>query len=475
MAIRRTSLSAYLASPRLALGLMLYLGFYSFLGTLVAQGLATDKSVVAWAMAHRGWEPVVGALGLHRAYISPLFLVPMLLLGASTAVCAWRRTTVAAARFRALRTLRGKSTTAAFKPSFTVAAPAIPAEQALTIAETTLRALGWRTRRTGSTLTYASNPLVTVGSPLFHWALVALVVILGVGSLFRASGLMGVPVGESVPNAPASYRVLTAGPLHQWAAQPDTIGVESFELDYKYGGIDRGASPKVVVRSADGRVLKTQYVYPNSPLKYGSLIIHPNDYGLAATFVLTDTKGTELSRSSTLVDFDASSTAGTAPGELVLSDSRGQDAVRVAVSFVVPHDNGVLVPVLPRRPEAIVRFVAADGSLIGTDTLKVNDAFKFADGSALRFVGANYYARLSVVSDASVPALYTALMLALVGVTIALLFSQKALVATVSDDVDGAQVAVMVRTWRHGGAGASEIQQALLRAFESEPHDGSSD
>ena len=446
MAIRKRNFSASLASPRLAAGLMLYLGVYAFVGTLVPQGASTIPKVAAWAASHRALEPLVAAIGLHRAYYGVLFLVPMALLAASTVTCAWKRTRTSISRFRTLSALgAGRVAALATQPSFELHAPDLSPAETLDVVQRELGVLGWRVRRSGDRAWLASFPVFVLASPLFHWSLVALMLVLPAGVLTRSDGLMGVPVAETVQDTPSSYGISTVGPFHRWAQPPLRIGVEKFEPSYVFGGLDRGPTPTVSIRSADGTVLKTQRVYPNNPLRYGSIIVHPNDYGLAASFVLLGADGAEIARSSPLVDFDDSASAGTAPGEMVLSDSSGKAAARVAITIPLARRHGLVVRLLPKSPVVQVRLTGADGSLVATDTLHPGESHRFADGTSLRFLGVNYYARLNVVDDWTVPLLYVALMLALVGVSGALLATQRAIVATVSPDEDGTKVAVVVR------------------------------
>lgn len=474
MAISRRSVSASLSSPRLAVGLMLYLGLYAFAGTLVPQGGPSTPSVATWAASHRALEVVVSAIGFHQAYYGALFLLPMALLAASTVACAWKRTRLAWTRFGVLSAIRaGRPPSSPIRPSFEIDAPGLSAAESLDLAEHELGALGLRVRRSGDRLWRTSQPAFALASPLFHWSLVALMLVLPVGLLSRSDGLVGVPVGEAVQDAPASYGVLTAGPLHRWQQPPLSITVDRFEPSFVFGGLDRGPTPTVAIRSADGKVLASQRVYPNSPLRYGSVIVHPNDHGLAATFALLNPDGAELTRSTSLVDFDESAAAGTAPGEMTLSDSSGQPAVRVAVTIPLPRKDAQVVRLLPRSPVARLRVTATDGSLIGSETLRPDEAFRFADGTSLRLLGVNYYARLNVVDDWTVPLLYAALLLALGGVSAALLGGQHLLLLTATDCADGTKVAGVVRMWRGGAQSAEQIEAALRAGFGREREKGS--
>ena len=104
---------------------------------------------------------------------------------------------------------------------------------------------------------------------------------------------MGVAVGQTKPDAPASYGTVHTGPLHDWRSVHRSIRVDAFDLEFKTGGIDRGPTPTVSVLDGTGQVVKTQRVYPNRPLKTGSLTIYPSTYGLAAAVSIVNTSGVE--------------------------------------------------------------------------------------------------------------------------------------------------------------------------------------
>ena len=202
MAPRMRRLTSLLASPRLAVALLVALGVYSFIGTLVPQGRDTAAVVRQWDTAHVGLAPLVGVLGLHQAFSSPVFVALAILLACATAVCAWRRTAVARRRSSALRALRrGETAKAVASPTFAIETEADRSE-AIDRAESALREAGLGAKRAGDTLVLASNPATVWGSTVFHWALVALLAVVVLSALVRSDGLIGIPRGESRSDVP---------------------------------------------------------------------------------------------------------------------------------------------------------------------------------------------------------------------------------------------------------------------------------
>jgi hypothetical protein len=87
------------------------------------------------------------------------------------------------------------------------------------------------------------------------------------------------------------------------------------------------------------------------------------------------------------------------------------------------------------------------------------------DGSRLRLDSVGYYARLQVVDDGSIPLLYLGLIVAVFGLTIAVVARQQIILATVVEGPDGTRLAVTVRLWRNAPSSRSEIEAELTRAL----------
>ncbi len=334
MAPRARKLTSLLASPRLAVALLVTLGVYSFVGTLVPQGRDAAATVRQWDSAHQGLAPLVGLLGMHQAFSSPVFVALAILLACATAVCAWRRTAVAWRRSSALRALRrGEIAKAVGSPTFAIETEANRSE-AIDRAEIALREADLGAKRADDTLVLASNPATVWGSTVFHWALVALLAVVVLSALVRSDGLVGIPRGESRSDVPASYGVYSRGPLHATATPPLRIGVEEFEVDYtEPDGTVVGPTATVAVTTESGAVLARQRVYPNHPLKHGSMVVHSNSSGLALRFLLERADGSEIGRTSALVDVSDETTSGTTPAVFVLTGPDGRAVVEVGAAL----------------------------------------------------------------------------------------------------------------------------------------------
>lgn len=461
-AMRR--LARLLESPRLAIGLIAYIGVLAVLGTVIPQGQGTEP-VQTWAAQHPVIEKPVRLLGLHRVTGSALFLGGAVLLAASTAACSWRRTLVATRQYRWARRLADPSVRLRALEAGERIACGDSTVEALDKAECALREMGMRCSLRSDAGVVASEDVWTVyGSPAFHWALVALIVVVGAGRLTRSEGLMGVPVGSSLAHAPESYRVLETGPLYSWSDPPYVIASDRLELSYVVSGIERGPAPRIELRAPDGRVLARQFAYPNNPLRAGSLTIHANDYGLSATCALVGPDGGTIGEVPLIVDFDDEMPSQTTTSTFSLIDSSGRDVVSGAVSVILDAEaqRTRRVPASPK-----VRLKAVDASTqepLAEGVLGVGDAIELLDGSALRLERVGYYVRLSVVDDWSVPVLYGLLVLAVVLASVAILGRPIVAVVAAVEDGDPGELAVWIRGFKTGDTRHLIIRDAVVRA-----------
>jgi len=86
-------------------------------------------------------------------------------------------------------------------------------------------------------------------------------------------------------------------------------------------------------------------------------------------------------------------------------------------------------------------------------------------GGSLRLDSVGYYARLSVVDDWSIPLLYAGLVVAVVGLTIAVVARQQIVLVTVVKDLDGVTLVASVRLWRSASSSRGEIESELTKAL----------
>lgn len=448
-----------------------FIGVWAIVATMVPQGDPVMGRALAWAEANPGIAPVVDALGLHRAFDAPVFLVAVAILALSTVLCSWQRTRVALKRSRALRAATHPDTL----PTLTdhdllIDYPkGMDAPRAFSAAEQALRGLGIKMRRTDDTLVMASSPLAPWGSPVFHWALVGFMAFVLLGSLVRGDGLIGLAVGQVKPNAPASYGRFTAGPWHSWDDDGLSFRLDDFEPRFTAGGIDRGPVPTLSVLDAEGNVLKTQRVYPNKMLHIGALKVSAPAFGLSVNLTLLDEAGTEVGRAAQLLDFEQSAPDGTVPLEpLAITDDAGNTTALVHATVPLIAEDGRFVEWLPKDAAARIVAESVDGQALVDELVDQGEAIALPGGFQLGVVDVGWYSRLSIVDDWTVPFVYGWMILGAIALSVTTFTRQMYVVITSVDGPTGTSLAVRMRLWRHASTTRDEITEALNRALDDE-------
>jgi len=449
--------------------LLLVVGIWSFIGTVVPQGDAKSKVVAEWATAHPLGEMAARVFALHQAFSSPIFVVMILLLAASTAVCAWRRTKVAMHRSRLLRDITDDDARQlAARPTFSVDVASVEAPQPTAAVSGAFRGMGLRVQERDGMVVAVSRPWAVFASPVFHWALFALILAMFVVQMTRAEGLIGVPVHDSRPLLEDSFGLLDRGALYSFKRPPLAIRVDKIDREYVIGGIDRGPAPTVSILRADGSVAASQVVYPNNPMRFGSLMIHPGAIGLSPGFALVSKDGVVGERVNLIVDFDETTPSGTTSAEFTLNAARAAEPT-ISGSVTVPFEQAETSTESSAAAGPRARFVLrveGEDSIVADTTLAVGDEIELPNGSRLRLLGVENYARLSVVDDPSIPLVYALLVVALIAVSVSILGRQSLAVAAVRVDDDGSlSVDVWFRDWRANKIRTEQAQEAVRDAL----------
>ncbi len=427
----------FLRSPRTAVWLLGLVAVWMAIETGVPQGAITDPDVAAWRASYPLFAVLTSALGLHRAYVSPVFLGIVALLVVSTAVCATERTRHA---MRAVR-LSGSVDQQVLerlrtRPDLVIAVPESSADDVAwnEIAQA-LRGLRLRVRQGPRVTQGASGVYARLASSVFHWSLVGLILVISLGQLTRAEGLIGIPVGGSRPDLPGEYGLFVSGPL-AGERSGIAIGVEEMPLRYEHGGVDRGAAPVVTLTGADGVELARGRVYPNNALRYGTTYVHMSDYGIALAVVISGEEG-EMARIESLLDFDATTDDGTTTAELGLADDSERDVALARLSMPLDRtaDGGIYANV-PADPTIRIETVDLRTGEVASALVAPGETIEVVDGTMLVVEEVRHYARLSVIEDWSLPLVYAFLIAATLSVAIALLVPYRmvwVLRATASD------------------------------------------
>lgn len=441
----------FLRSRRLAIILLVGLTIYAWVTTLVPLESVNPARVAQWDLQHPRLAVIVGVLGLHRAYSSPVFLAAALLISLSTAACSWERTRWAWRAWRA-RGVVSPSALARLKthPTLTISdGVSQDRDAALDVAAGHLRSLGLRVRRGPSLVEGSSGALGYVGSPLFHWALVGLFLFAGLGQFMRYEGYANILVGETRRDVPESYTVdLNAGRLAS-AFTGLALTVKEIDLEFAADGVPRGAVPYVTLTDGD-RQLKSQWVYANNPLRYGPLLVHGVSVG--AAFVGTVRVQQTQEQQRIVLYFDP---ANPSAGTFDLPDPVTGSTIRAAVT---------------QAPGQRVRVVSRVGSQTASQTVAEGQTATLSKGVTLSVEQLAEYAQIKVVNDWSVLLVYAMFVLVCAGAALTVFVAPRVVrVIAIEAPDESIRIHAQVVNRKNDPAFRRQVKRALSQNDVSAP------
>jgi len=459
----------FLGSPRLALWLLVFIGVWSIAATAVPQVGQPATTVSSWADEFGLVGTIAPVLGLDTAFSAPVFILAVALLALSTATCSWNRTKAALLRSRSLSDAAHLDRTAFLsgRPDLEMDVPPnLGDSEVLAVASATLKDLRIRTQERDGVVRSVSPPWSVWGSPVFHWALLALIVAALAGVLMRTVGSMVIPVGAAKTNERASYTALRSGPWATWMGAKRTIRVDAFDPRYVVENIDRGAVPTVSVLDGDGKVLVTQRVYANKKLHSGSLSINAPGCGLTVSIAIMNPDGAEISRPLQLVEFSQEASGGTVPlNPLALRDRDGNTILKLTATVPIDRIGDGYGEWIPAEPAAHVVLVDGQGKVLVDSVVRQGDRVPIAGGGYVRIAEIGWYSRLSLVDDPTIPYIYIAMVIATLGLSLSVLAPQRLLVAAVEESEGDRRLVMSLRLWRNNPTNRAEIERELTRAL----------
>lgn len=399
-----------LRNRRLAIALIVATLVFAASATLLPLGDPRAPSVATWAAAHPELERIVGPLGLHQPFTTPVFIALACLLALTTAACSWERTQRALALWRAARPEAWIEREGAPHPTFVVPTPdGLAGASRVSVAafeRLRMTPIGDDARRVATRWRIAC-----FGSPLFHWALVALFLAVGAGQLLRSEGDIAVVSGSSSVDERGSYAPgLSTGPLFGNRFTGWELEVREVAPDLNVGGVSRGDTPYVRILSKQA-VLTEGYVYPNHPLRRGGVIVHRGGLGPAV-----------------FVSFQFPNGARVAKRPLALVNSFGNGGAWA--TLVVTEQESAKSTTLKletAKGQRVVLSVPDQG--FRSRALSKGEDVRLPDGTTVRLDDSTVFVRLTVVNDWSVPFIYAAFILAVIGELFALLMPPRVVVA----------------------------------------------
>lgn len=422
--------------------------------------LLRSRTLAIWAIiafvAYAAAATVLAKDGDFAApYGSPVFIALAGLLATSTATCAWERSRAAVRALGPRRPSESALRQLRERPPLVIGAGG---EESLGTVEAALKGLGMRVARDDAALEARAGVAGSLGSAVFHWSLALLFVVVGLGQLTRAEGLMGVVEGTARPDVAESYGALDTGRL-KTKLSGRLIAVPVIEPSFVANGIEQGMTPLVEIRSAEGDVLASGHAYPNHPIRYRSMLVHSADYGLAVVASI-EQEGQSISK-EVLLDYVPDHSA-VEPGGFSIADSSG--AVLMNVAFDLPPED------VSEAREVRVSITGGSPAGAGSTVQHVvpeGGSLDLGDGLVLRIGRLTGYARLSVVDDWSVYYIYALFGVAMLGLMLAIFMPSRAVRVLELKAANEYTLHVAVRHGRGDPHFPGRVERALRRAVES--------
>jgi cytochrome c biogenesis protein len=454
-----------LRSMRTALILLMLLALASIGGSLLPQIPNSPERVSSYLVDH----PFLGELfyraGLFDVFGSWWFVLITVLLFTSLIACLLPRSR------QMLRAIRQRPIQAreidAFR-HYQERLVAAPPDRAIDSSERVLHRRLFRVARADGQPTLAAEKGMwrEIGSLLFHWAFVLLVVGVIVGKGTGYTGRAVVVEGTTWVDAAANYDgQIRAGRFFSGRFSGAGVHLVDFEDSFRESGVPMDFTSHVQLLDGDGNAVRDEDIRVNHPARFAGLRIFQYGFGWAAV-VNVYRDGRTISSGPVVLGQDpapegVSQLAMPWRGFVKLATLRPQMAVRLELwpdsrAFIASAANGTPQPMIedhdPFIRYTVWRGVLNDPSLSSLDTSLMHrvgsgvigkgqtvdlqhgcvvggsDADACSVGAprlTMSFPGVRQYSVLQVTRDVGVPLVFAAAILILVGLLPALYTSRR--------------------------------------------------
>ena len=464
-----------LRSMRTALILLLLLALASVAGSLIPQWPNSPERVAQYQLDHGLWGQFLDRAGLFDVFGSWWFVLITVLLFVSLVACLIPRT-------RALiRALRARPVQAREIDAFrhygerTVAAPP---SKALDGSARVLRRRFFRVARDPERPALAAEKgvLRELGSLVFHWAFILILVgvVFGKGTGF--SGYAVVVEGDTWIDAAANYDgQIRTGRFFDGDFTGTGLRLREFESRFRETGQAMDFVSSVDVLNPDGSVIRQQDIRVNHPADVNGIRFYQINFGWAPVLTVRDADGVAFD-DAVVMDRDpapegvpefAMPWRGVIklPGAGGTTIAGGND---VAIDLELWPDSAGLAnflqtgqpTVMLRASNAVIRYTVWQGKLTSLATNRLDTSFMEETGRGLvgeertdeidsggldmtlGFPELRQYSVFQVSRDAGVPIVLLAAILILVGLLPALYTSRRKVWVRAEPSGDGAVLKV---------------------------------
>ena len=283
-----------LTSMRTALILLFLLALASVPGSVLPQEGVDPAAVSQYYQSHPALAPILNRLSLFSVFAAPWFAAIYLLLFASLAGCVLPRT------FRLAGSARQRPprapTNLARLPASASYVTAADTATALQSAASLLGGRRFRLHRGDGWVSAEKGYLREAGNLLFHIALLALLVSVGLGGIFGYKANRLLIVGQGFANTPTALDVFRPGRLvGPGNLQPFSVNLHSFTARYVTSGPETDQplfyDASLTYQSQPGAPVRHYQLRVNHPLVVDGVSVYLIGHGYAPVFRVTDGVG----------------------------------------------------------------------------------------------------------------------------------------------------------------------------------------
>lgn len=276
-----------LTSMRTALFLLLLLAVAAVPGSLYPQRSADPNGVRFYYDQQPEFAAVLDALQLFDVYTSVWFSAIYILLFVSLVGCVLPRTKI---HWEALRSKPVKT------PANLSRMPArIEVEGDLETAQRVLKKLRFRFELQENTISAEKGFLKETGNLVFHYALIGVLIAVGLGGGFAFSGQRVLVEGDSFANTLSSYDSFSPGPFfYEGELEPFTLKLDKFSVLYDLNNRANIGQPidfTADVTLATKTESSADQIRVNYPLAVPGANIYLTGNGFAPVVTIRDAEG----------------------------------------------------------------------------------------------------------------------------------------------------------------------------------------
>jgi cytochrome c biogenesis protein len=488
-----------LTSMRTALILLFLLAVASVPGSVLPQEGIDPAAVTQYYASHPALAPILNRLSLFSVFAAPWFAAIYLLLFVSLAGCVLPRT------FRLVGSARQKPPRAprqlARLPMSASYQTTLSPDAALTAAAGVFGRHRFRLRTGDGWVSAEKGYLREVGNLLFHIALLALLLSVGLGGIFGYKANRLLIAGQSFSDTPTGLDVFHPGRLVNASdLAPFTVGLNSFSAKYVTSGPQQDEpetfNAAITYSAHYGGPVRSYHLQVNHPLVVDGASVYLIGHGYAPEFTVTNAAG--VRKFSGPVPFIPVEQAGlTSEGVIKVPDTTPELGFAGVFLPSAVDQGGRLVSVFPAALNPRVSLVSYAGNLgltsgqaqsvysldlagmhrlaISPKPLSVGQSMKLPDGDGtLTFTGYRQWISLAITYDpGQLPALISGI-LALAGLILSFMVRRRRVFVRAAAGPDGRTAVHLGGLARSDAAGGFEVEftelaTELRQAQEASP------